>query len=119
MKRKNICLYGGLTLLVLAGACRWAALPPCLVWVFFGLAILFKTVFLTLALREKGFKPQPWLCLILAGVGLIFFSLLFKTIIPLPLVRKTLFCAAIVLKTGGLALMLLSRGKTDGGTEAH
>jgi len=109
MKHSKAFLYIGLGTLLLALISRWTGLPAFCFWVLFSIAILLKALFLIFTFREKGFKPQLWLYLILAGVTLILLSMPFKTIVPIPLVYKMLFYSAIILKVSGLVLLLFPR----------
>lgn len=111
MKRINntVFLYTGLFLLFIAFTFRWIGVEGTLFWVLFAMAILLKTVFLVNIFRMKGFQPKVWLYLILTGVVLIFISLLFKTVFPIPWVRNILFYGAIVFKVTGLVLMLVQK----------
>ena len=107
MKQSKLFLYIGLGILLLALLSRWTGLPPYCFWILFSTAILLKALFLLSVFREKGFKPQLWLYLILAGVTLILLSMPFKTIVPM--VYKMLFYSAIILKVSGLVLLLFPR----------
>ena len=109
MKQSSFFLYIGLGVLLLAFIFRWTELPVFYFWTLFSIAIFLKALFLLFTFREKGFKPQLWFYLILAGVALIFLSIPFKTIVPIPLVYKVLFYSAITLKATGLVLLLFSR----------
>jgi hypothetical protein len=110
MKQPNkIFLYIGLGLLSIAVFVRWTGMFAYGFYPLLGMAILFKISFLVSVFRTKGFKPALWIYFILAGVAVIFISLLFKTIFPAPLLRNILFYGAIVLKITGLILLLLSK----------
>lgn len=113
-KQKNrIFLYSGLALLAIAFLIRYGGIGVSyyLFWIVFATAILLKTTFLVNIFRVKGFKPGLWLYLILAGVLLIFVSLIFKYLVPLPLLRNILFYGAIILKVSGLILMIFQKKK--------
>ena len=111
MKHRILFLYSGLGILLASFVCRWIGMPACCFWLLLGIAIILKTLFLVFTFKEKGFKPKLWLHFILSGVVLILFSLLFKTIIPIPTVYKVLFYSAITLKVTGLLLMIFYRRK--------
>jgi hypothetical protein len=106
MKQPNkILLYVGLALLSFAVTVRWTGIFAYGFYPLLGMAILFKTGFLVSVFRTKGFQPALWIYFILAGVAMIFISMLFKTIFPAPLLRNILFYGAILLKITGLILM--------------
>jgi hypothetical protein len=107
--RGRYFLRGGLTLLAVALAARWAGAPPVLFWPMFGVAILLKALFLLTLTRAKGFRPGAGHWLVVAGVAVILLSLLFKTVFPLPALHGVLLVAAIALKVTGL-IVILSRG---------
>ncbi|MDH6533881.1 hypothetical protein D0T51_02610 [Parabacteroides sp. 52] len=111
MKKINnrVFLYSGLFLLFIAFLVRWLECPGWLFISLFVAAILLKAVFLFHTFRTKGCKLSLWLGLILAGVILIFISILFKTLFPVPFLRNLLFYTAILLKVTGLILMLVSK----------
>ncbi|MDR2147579.1 MAG: hypothetical protein LBE91_14090 [Tannerella sp.] len=110
----KLYLYIGLSLLVIAFAVRWLhVLPAYWFWILLGVAISFKTYFLILTFRNKSVKVGWWLYLILAGVVMIFASLLFKNIFPYPVIRNILFFGAILLKIIGLILLLTGKKKRE------
>jgi hypothetical protein len=107
----KILLYSGLTLLLTAFVIKWLRpdAPSVYFWILSGIAVAFKSIFLVNVFRRKDFKPALWLYFILAGVIMIFVSLLFKYVYPVPPVRLILFYGAIILKTSGLALLIMQR----------
>jgi dolichyl-phosphate-mannose--protein O-mannosyl transferase len=110
MKQPNkILLYTGLGLLSLAVSVRWTGIFAYCFYPLLVMAILFKISFLVSVFRTKGFQPALWIYFILAGVAMIFISMLFKTVFPAPLLRNILFYGAILLKIIGLILMLRSK----------
>jgi hypothetical protein len=113
MRKVNnkVFLYSGLALLLTAFAIRWLrpGVPSVYFWLLVGIGITFKSVFLVTVFRRKDFKPALWLYFILAGVIMILVSLLFKQVYPMPSVRLTLFCGAIILKVSGLVLLVMQR----------
>ncbi|MCD7938290.1 MAG: hypothetical protein LUG98_15640 [Tannerellaceae bacterium] len=106
MKNRKGLLFIGLALLALAGFILFLGLPSVIGWVLLGAAICFKSLFLLFTFRAPGFRMSAGMYMILAGVGLILLSLLFKNIYPMPLVRNLLFYSAITLKVGGVCLLL-------------
>ena len=110
---KRVFLYSGLTLLAVAFLVRWAGVGESfyLFWIVFLVAILLKVMFLANVFLVKGFRLSLWLCFILAGVALIFISMVFKYFYPVPLLRDILFYGAISLKVTGLLLMLFQKKK--------
>lgn len=114
MRKTNgkIFLYSGLLLLLIAFIIRYLGIGTSiyLFWILFGVAILLKTTFLVKTF-SSGFTVSLWLYLILAGVGMIFVSMVFKYIYPVPLLRNILFYSAIALKVAGLILMFVQRKK--------
>ena len=111
MNRKIVFLFGGLGMLFIAFVCKWAGLPVYCFWVSFCMAIALKSLFLVITFSEKESKPKPWLYFILTGVALMLLSVIFKTVIQMPMVYKVHFYGAITLKTTGLLLMLFSLRK--------
>ena len=111
MNRKIVFLSGGLTMLLIALLCKRVGMPAYCFWGLFCGAIALKTLFLVVTFREKSFKRKPWLYFILTGVALILLSVLFRTIVPMPVLYKFLFYGAIMLKITGLLLMLFSLRK--------
>ena len=110
MGQKRVCfLYSGLGVLGIAFVAKWLDASVCCFGILLGVAITLKLLFLISLFREKGFKPSLWLYLILAGVATILLSMLFKNIIPMPVLYSVLFYGAIALKISGLILMLYSR----------
>lgn len=107
----RVYLYLGLALLLFSFVLRYLGASALVFWTVFGVAVFLKVFFLILVFRAKGFKPSLWLYLILAGVALIFISMLFKTLFPIPLLRNVLFYGAIALKLSGLVLMIRRRGE--------
>ncbi len=106
---RKIYLFIGLGILLIAFVVKWADTPLFYFRILLGVVILFKSIFLIFVFREKGFKPALWLYLILSGVAMILLSMLFKNIILIPALNKTLFYGAITLKISGLVLMLHSK----------
>jgi len=109
VSRNKLFLYIGLVLLFIAFFFKWTGIWITSFGILLGIAIVFKVLFLLMTFREKGFKFQLWIYLMMAGVGLILLSMLFKTVIPVQLVHKVLFYSAILLKITGLVLMLFSQ----------
>jgi hypothetical protein len=109
---KNAFLYGGLGVLLVALVSRWAGMAASCFWIWLGVAVALKTLFLISVFRAGKFKPRLWFCLILTGVGLILTSLLFKTVFPIPVLYKILFYGAISFKATGLVLMLLQKKRS-------
>ncbi len=113
MKKINnkVFLYSGLALLLIAFIIRWAeiGIPYYLFWIVFGMGILLKAAFLVNTFRVKDLKFSLGLYFIIAGVILIFLSLVFKYIYPAVLIRNILFYGAITLKIMGLALLLIQK----------
>jgi ABC-type uncharacterized transport system permease subunit len=108
----KLYLYIGLSLLLIAFVVKWLNIVPSIgFWIILGVAIAFKIYFLVLAFRTKSVKTGLWLYLIMAGVALIFASLLFKNIFPNPLMRNVLFYGAILLKLIGLILLIIGKRK--------
>lgn len=106
----KLLLYTGLTFLLIALITRWAG-GGAILWIpVFSLAIILKAAFLFVTIRSRKFKWSLWLILILTGVIMIFVSLLFKYVFPIPLLRDILFYGAITLKIAGLILLFI--GKT-------
>ena len=105
----KVFLYAGLVILLVAVSVRWIWPFSTAFWILFITAIILKAYFLITVFRAKGFKPGLWLYLILAGVALIFLSILFKTVFHIPLLRDILFYTAICLKIAGLTLSLQER----------
>lgn len=104
-------LYFGLGLLLVAIIVRWLGVPSA-VWIpLFGLAIVLKSIFLFNVFRTKNFKFSVWLLLIIIGVVMIFVSMLFKYVFPMPLLRHILFYGAILLKVSGLVFMMIDKMK--------
>lgn len=114
-QRNRIFLYWGLSLLLIAFVIRWMGAGEVLglFWIVFGAALLLKAVFLVNVFRVKGFRMTLWLKFILAGVLLIFVSLIFKYSYPVPIVRNILFYGAISLKVTGLLLMVFQKKKDE------
>lgn len=108
--RKKI-LFSGLFMFLLAGLGFALGLPAVICWVLLAAGISFKIFFLFYTFRSPGFKMSAGMYMILAGVGLILFSMVFKTVYPLPLVRNILFYSAIVLKISGVCLLFYRPGK--------
>ena len=113
MKSKQTLLYSGLGLLLVALIVRWTGVSVICFWILFCAAIALKAFFLISVFREKGFKPKLWLYLILAGVVVIFVSMLFKSVFPMPVLYKILFYCAIILKMAGLGLMVFSEKRKN------
>ncbi|MDL2281966.1 hypothetical protein LJC44_02475 [Parabacteroides sp. OttesenSCG-928-G06] len=85
---------------------------PSALWIpLFCLAIALKTAFLVITLRGRQFKWSLWMKLIIAGVIMIFASMLFKYVFPVPVVRNILFYGAITLKTIALILLFTEKIK--------
>jgi len=105
----KVFLYSGLTLLFISFLVRWIDAPLYCFWSLFISAILLKGIFLVNVFRAGDFKASLWLYFILAGVVMIFVSILFKTVFPIPLVRNILFFGAISLKVIGLLLMVFQK----------
>lgn len=118
MKKLNnkVFLYSGLALLAIAFIIRYLGVGVSfyLFWILFGIAILLKALFLVGTFSKKGLKAGKWLCFILAGVILIFVSMVFKYLYPVPLLRDILFYGAITLKVIGLILMLTGKNNLTG-----
>lgn len=115
MQRINnkLFLYYGLGLLFLAIILRFSGVPT-MVWApLFGLAIGLKTIFLIRVFRSGNFQLSLWLGLILAGVAMIFISMIFRYLYPLPWLWCILFYGAIALKLTGLVLMIIKRVRTS------
>lgn len=112
-RRAQAFLYSGLMLLLVAFLIRWMApgLPAWVFWVLTVMAICLKAAFLVNVFRAKDFRPAPWLYFILAGVALIFVSMIFKYLYPIALLRHILFYGAILLKCTGLVLLLKEKGE--------
>lgn len=109
----KLFLYSGLSLLFIALILRWSGIPAT-IWIpAFVVAILLKIIFLVNVFRTKGFKMSLWLMLIITGVAMILVSLIFKYVLPIPLLRNILFYGAITLKVSGLIIMLAGKIKTD------
>ncbi|MCC8133991.1 MAG: hypothetical protein LIP04_10780 [Tannerellaceae bacterium] len=106
---RKLCLFIGLATLLIAYVAKWADAPLFYFRILLGMAISFKSIFLILVFREKGFKPGPGLYLILAGVAMILLSMFFKNIFPVMALHTILFYGAILLKISGLVLMLYSK----------
>jgi hypothetical protein len=70
-----------------------------------GIAIALKTVFLVLTFRARGFKASRGLYFILTGVVVMLVSLLLKATADVPVLHRTLFYVAILLKITGVILM--------------
>ena len=105
MGRKRVYfLYSGLGILIISLIVKWLDLSLCCFWILMGVAIALKFLFLVSIFREREFKPSLWLYLILTGVAMILLSLLFKNIIPVPVVYRVLFFGAITLKVSGLII---------------
>lgn len=119
LKKYNgkLLLYTGLSFLLIAIVIRGLG-GSNTIWIpIFILAILLKTMFLFVIFRARKFKWSLWLTLIVSGVILIFISLLFKYVFPIPLLRDILFYSAIFLKITGLILIFIEKvlpsGKKD------
>jgi predicted membrane channel-forming protein YqfA (hemolysin III family) len=82
-------------------------------YIFLTLGIALKTLFLISVFRRKGFRPSPGLYLILSGVALILFSLIFKTIYPAPRLRSILIIIAIALKSTGIIFLIITKLKNQ------
>ena len=112
MEKKNkLFLYIGLSILAAALGIKWTGGSSVLFYILFGIAILFKVIFLINVFRAKGFRPNSGFYMILIGVAMILTSLLFKKLIPIPILQKLLLCGAIVLKILGLVLMIIDSKK--------
>ncbi len=107
----RIFLYIGLGILLVAFVVKWLNAPMFWFWTLLGMAISFKLYFLIAIFRAGSFQPSLWFYLILTGVAMILTSLLFKNILPIPIIRNILFYGAISLKITGLTLMLLEKKK--------
>lgn len=105
----RVLLYAGLSFLLVALIIRGMDGASALWLPVFSMAIVLKAGFLVSTFRNRQFKWHLWLSLILAGVILIFVSLFFKYVVPVPLLRNILFFGAIALKIGGLALLLVQK----------
>ncbi|MDH6314277.1 hypothetical protein M2137_003077 [Parabacteroides sp. PFB2-10] len=102
-------LYYGLGLLFLAIILRFLGVPT-MVWApLFGIAIVLKTIFLIRVFRSKSFQPSLWLGFILTGVAMIFISMIFRYLYPVPWLWSILFYGAIAFKLIGLILMIIKR----------
>ncbi|MDL2208968.1 hypothetical protein LJB97_05040 [Parabacteroides sp. OttesenSCG-928-O15] len=111
MKQINnkLFLYYGLGILFLAIILR-AFDVPTLVWApLFGIAIVLKTIFLIRVFRSKNFQPSLWLGFILTGVAMIFISMIFRYLYPVPWLWCILFYGAIALKLTGLLMMIIKK----------
>jgi len=110
-RNSKLFLYSGLTFLLIALIIRgFGGSTP--VWVpVFGLAIILKATFLFVVVRSRKFKWSLWLTLILIGVIMIFISMIFKYILPIPLLRNILFYGALIFKVAGLVLIFTSKIK--------
>lgn len=99
-------LYLGLSFMLLAFAFKLTATVSDF-WfrILLGVAVALKVTFLTLTIRAKGFKMNNGLYFILTGVGVMLLSVFFKAVVPAPVLQKTLFCIAILLKITGVILM--------------
>ena len=106
-QQKRAFLYAGLTILLIAFVGKWNNIPVLYFWVLFGIAIILKTIFLISMFRDKSFKPSLPLYFILVGVAMMLISMIFNPIVSV--FAKTLFYLAILLKTTGLIIMLLSK----------
>lgn len=113
MKNKNstVFLYSGLTLLLIAFVIRYGEIGASfyLFWIVLGAAVLLKATFLFQFFRTKKVKTPQWLYLILAGVGMIFISMIFKYIYPSPWWWSLFFYGAITCKLTGLVWMLVCK----------
>jgi hypothetical protein len=107
---KYLFLFGGLLFIFVAMAVLWTGGSFAYYGSLLGIGILFKAIFLGFVFREKGFRWNFGLTLILIGVVMIFLSLLFKTIFPFPVVRNVLFYGAIAMKVSGLVLVIAQKG---------
>ncbi|MDR2424070.1 MAG: hypothetical protein LBD59_05010 [Prevotellaceae bacterium] len=104
-KYKRPLLYSGLTFMLLSFTGKWILnMPNIMFYIFLGIAITCKTLFLLSVIRANGFKLDVGLYFILTGVGLMLISMLFKTIIPIPVLQQILFYTAILLKVTGIIL---------------
>ena len=108
---KKCFLFSGLGFIVFAFSIRWLGVTPA--YYFWGLlfiAIMLKSTFLLLSIKEKGrLQLSTGLYFILAGVVLILLALILKATGTMPLFYKLTLYEAITLKVTGLILML--RGK--------
>jgi hypothetical protein len=108
----KVFLYTGLGILLLALVIRGLG-GPSILWIsVLCIAIIFKIIFLVLALYGSKFKLELWLIFILVGVLMILISLLFKYVFPIVWLRNVLFYGAISLKVTGLVMMMISKLKT-------
>lgn len=105
----KLLLYSGLSLLLVALVIRWLGASASLWISVFVLGIALKAAFLVVTFRARQFKWSLWLRLILIGVVLIFVSLVFRYVYPMPLIRDILFYGAIALKLSGLVLLFVEK----------
>ena len=111
MKGNKSFLYIGLSILAAAFVVQWTDGSLALSYALLGIAIIFKVIFLINVFRAKGFRPNPGFYMILIGVTMILTSLLFKKLIPIPILQKLLFGGAIALKIFGVVLMIIDSKK--------
>jgi hypothetical protein len=104
MKINKICLYGGLSLLIVAFAVYGIMGGGAAFYLLLTAAIILKSIYLIMTFRQKGIRLTLGMTLILIGVVMILISLLFKSLIPISWLHNLLFYGAITLKVLGLLL---------------
>ncbi len=105
MELRKIYLFTGLAFFGIASLVLLAGWHPAWFWVLLGAGVSMKVAFLFCTFRRPDFKMSAPIYMILIGVATILVSLLFKSLVPLPVVRAVLFYMAIALKVGGVVLL--------------
>ncbi|MCD8029769.1 MAG: hypothetical protein LUF04_08410 [Bacteroides sp.] len=105
MELRKIFLFTGLVFFGIASLVWLAGWHPALFGVLLCAGVSMKVAFLFCTFRRPDFKMSVPMYMILTGVGLILVSLLFKSVIPMPMVQAILFYTAITLKVAGVALL--------------
>jgi len=106
----KVFIYAGLCFLVISFVAQWLGAPTYLSLILRGLGVLLKVIFIIATLRSKTVRVGLWFYLIMTGVLMILVSLLFRNVVPIPIMRYIFFYGAISFKVTGL-LMLLIRKK--------